>query len=187
MEEDIQLCLEDSKESMDKVIQHTAQELSKIRAGKASPDMLNGVEVDYYGTNTPLTQVGNINTPDAKNIIIQPWEKDLLKPIEQAIIEANLGFNPQNNGETIRITIPPLTEERRREFVKTAKTIAENGKVSIRNARKDANDFIKNLKNDGMSEDLAKNTEDTVQEITNTYISKIDAQLSSKEEDIMTL
>ncbi|MBN4052064.1 ribosome recycling factor, partial [Cytophagaceae bacterium AH-315-L13] len=152
-----------------------------------SPDMLNGVEVDYYGTNTPLTQVGNINTPDAKNIIIQPWEKDLLKPIEQAIIEANLGFNPQNNGETIRITIPPLTEERRREFVKTAKTIAENGKVSIRNARKDANDFIKNLKNDGMSEDMAKNTEDKVQEITNTYINKIDAQLSSKEEDIMTL
>ncbi|MBL4715548.1 MAG: ribosome recycling factor [Bacteroidetes bacterium] len=187
MEEDIQLCLEDSKESMEKVIQHMVHELAKIRAGKASPDMLNGVEVDYYGTNTPLNQVGNINTPDAKNIIIQPWEKDLLKPIEQAILEANLGFNPQNNGESIRITIPPLTEERRREYAKTAKAVAENSKVSIRNVRKDANDFIKNLKNDGMSEDLVKNTEDKVQDITNAYISKIDAQLSSKEEDIMTI
>ena len=186
-QEDVKLCLNDSQESMEKALQHSVSELSKIRAGKANPEMLNGIEVDYYGTKTPIQQVSNINTPDAKNIVIQPWEKGMLKIIEQAIKDSNMGLSPQNNGEHIRITLPPLTEERRKEFVKSAKQIAEHGKVAIRNLRKDANDFIKDLKNEGLSEDDFKNAESQVQKLTDTYIEKTEQLFLKKEKDILTL
>lgn len=183
--EEIDFILDSTKESMNGSIAHLEKEFLNIRAGKASPAMLGGVMVDYYGSQTPLSQVANVNTPDARTITVQPWEKSMLQPIEKAIMIANLGFNPMNNGDNIIISVPPLTEERRRDLVKQAKGEAEDAKIGIRNARKDANTEIKKLEKDGMSEDACKNAEDEVLELTNSYIKKIDEILSVKEAEIM--
>jgi ribosome recycling factor len=187
MSELIKKQVTDAKASMDRAIEHADNELNKIRAGKASPSMLDDVTVDYYGTATPLSQVGSVNTPDARTIIIQPWEKSLLAPIEKAIIAANLGVNPQNDGVIIRINVPPLTEERRRDLVKKAKGEAETGKIAIRNIRKDANEKIKKLKTEGVSEDEIKVGEAEVQKLTDAYIIKVDQLSEAKEKDIMTV
>jgi len=187
MSELIKKQLTDAKALMDKAIEHCDNELSKIRAGKASPSMLDGVMVDYYGSPTPLNQVGSVNTPDAKTIVIQPWEKSLLGAIEKAIMEANLGVNPQNDGVIIRINVPPLTEERRRDLVKKSKSEAENGKIAIRNIRKDINDKIRKLKTEGVSEDEMKTGEADVQKLVDNYIVKVDQLTEAKEKDIMTV
>ena len=185
--EEIDFYLEHAQESMDKSVSHMVVELGKIRAGKASPNMLDSLSVDYYGNPTPINQVATVNTPDARTISIKPWEKNMIQEIEKAIINSDLGFNPQNDGELIRINIPALTEERRRALVKQAKAEAENGKISVRNARKDTNDSLKKLLKDGASEDMIKDAEDEVQKITDAHVKKIDDILSQKEEDIMTI
>ncbi|MBF00210.1 ribosome recycling factor [Flavobacterium coralii] len=183
--EEIDFILDSTKESMNNSLLHLEKEFLNIRAGKASPAMLGGVKVDYYGAATPLSQVANINTPDARTITIVPWEKSMMQPIEKAIMIANLGFNPMNNGESIIISVPPLTEERRRDLVKQAKAEAEEAKIGVRNARKDANTEIKKLEKDGVSEDVCKSAEDEVQELTNSYIKKVDELLAHKEAEIM--
>ena len=182
MNEEIQFTLDAAKESMQKAIIHLEKEFVKIRAGKANPSMLANVMVDYYGSQTPLSQVSNINTPDARTISVQPWEKSLMPEIETAIRNANLGFNPMNNGEMVIINVPPLTEERRRDLVKQAKAEAEDAKVSIRTARQDANKEIRDL---DVSEDVQKNAEVDIQELTDSFSKKIDAFLSNKEVEIM--
>lgn len=187
MNEFIKKLLADAKGLMDKAIDHCDNELSKIRAGKANPAMLDGVIVDYYGSPTPLSQVGSVNTPDAKTIVVQPWEKSLLGAIEKAIMEANLGVNPQNDGVIIRINVPPLTEERRRDLGKKAKAEGENGKIAIRNIRKDINEKIRKLKTEGVSEDDMKTGEGEVQKLVDGYIIKIDQLTEAKEKDIMTV
>lgn len=187
MNEEIELIIDVAKSAMDKAIKHLEDELLKIRAGKANPSMLDSVMVEYYGNPTPLNQVANVNTPDARTLRVQPWEKSMLEPIETAITYANLGLNPQNNGEVIMIAVPALTEERRRDLVKRAKAEAENAKVSIRSARKDANDEIKKLEKDGLSEDLAKDAEDSVQKLTDQFNNQADAEVNRKEQDIMTI
>lgn len=187
MDELISLQLEDSTEQMTKAVAHTELELTKIRAGKAMPSMLDGIHVDYYGTPTPLAQVSNINTPDARTLVIQPWEKNMLAPIEKAILDANIGLTPQNDGSIIRLNIPPLTEERRRDLVRKVKEEAEKGRVAVRNIRKDANDTIKKLKSDGVSEDEIKAGEAEVQKLTDKYIAKVDQLAEAKEKDIMTV
>ncbi|MEY3585892.1 MAG: hypothetical protein RLZZ243_956 [Bacteroidota bacterium] len=187
MTEELTMIYDDFKVSNSKTISHFETELIKIRAGKASPAMLGGVMVDYYGSMTPLQQVANVNTSDARTILVQPWEKAMLNEIARGIINSNLGLNPQNNGEQLIITVPPLTEERRRELVKRAKVEAENAKVGVRNNRKDAIDMVKELKTDGLSEDLAKGAEDEVQKITNGAIKNIDELVEVKEKDIMTV
>lgn len=183
--EEIDFILDSTKESMEGSIAHLEKEFLNIRAGKASPAMLGGVKVDYYGAATPLSQVANINTPDARTITVQPWEKSMLQPIEKAITVANLGFNPMNNGENIIINVPALTEERRRDLVKQAKAEAEDAKIGVRNARKDANTEIKKLEKEGVSEDICKGAEDDVQKLTDSYIKKIDDLLAHKEAEIM--
>ncbi|MDP4680609.1 MAG: ribosome recycling factor [Cyclobacteriaceae bacterium] len=185
--EEIELFLDEAKELMEKAIQHVGHELSKIRAGKAMPNMLDGISVVYYGSPTPISQVASINTPDARSLLIKPWEKAVLANIEKAIINSDLGLNPQNDGETIRILIPPLTEERRHQLVRQVKAEAEHGKVSIRNIRKDTNDSLRKLQKDGASEDLVKDAESDVQELTNSFILKIDKLVEIKEVDIMTI
>ncbi|MGF7041658.1 ribosome recycling factor [Mucilaginibacter lappiensis] len=187
MSELIKKQVTDAKALMDKAIDHADSELNKIRAGKASPSLLDDVMVDYYGSPTPLSQVGSVNTPDARTIVIQPWEKSLLAPIEKAIKEANLGVNPQNDGIIIRINVPPLTEERRRDLVKKAKAEAETGKIAVRNIRKDANEKIKKLKTEGVSEDEIKVGEAEIQKLTDAYIIKVDQLSEAKEKDIMTV
>jgi len=187
MNEELQMVFDLTKEGMSSSITHLANELLKIRAGKASPAMLDRVFVDYYGSTTPLTQVSNINTPDARTLTIQPWEKNMLEPIEKAIINSNLGLNPQNNGDIIMINVPTLTEERRKDLLKQAKAEAEFAKVGIRNARKEANDEIKKLQKDGLPEDSAKGAEDEVQKLTNTFSTKVDSLIELKEKDIMTV
>ena len=182
MDEEIKFVLDTAKENMDGAISHLEKAFLKIRAGKASPVMLSSVMVDYYGSLTPLSQVANINTPDARTLSVQPWEKSLLQEIEKAIMTANLGFNPMNNGEMIIINVPPLTEERRLQLAKQAKGEADDAKVSIRNARQEANKELKNL---DISEDLQKNGEVDVQSLTDTYIKKIDGVLALKEAEIM--
>ena len=183
--EEIEFILDSAKEQMDGAIKHLEISFSKIRAGKASPQMLDNVSIDYYGAITPLSQASNINTPDARTISVQPWDKSMLEVMEKAIIDANLGFNPMNNGEMIIINVPPLTEERRIQLVKQAKSESENAKVSIRNARKDANDELKKL--NGISEDVLKDSEAEVQNITNEFVAKIDAFFSNKEQEILTV
>jgi len=183
--EEIEFILDSAKEQMDSAIKHLEISFSKIRAGKASPQMLDNVSIDYYGAITPLSQASNINTPDARTISVQPWDKSMLEVMEKAIIDANLGFNPMNNGEMIIINVPPLTEERRIQLVKQAKSESENAKVSIRNARKDANDELKKLS--GISEDVLKDSEAEVQNITNEFVAKIDAFFSNKEQEILTV
>lgn len=187
MDDLIQEQLSLAKEAMEKAVAHTEAELSKIRAGKAMPSMLDGVHVEYYGSNMPLSQVSNINTPDARTIMIQPWEKSMLEPIEKAIQEANLGFNPQNDGTVIRISVPILTEERRKELVKKVRAEAEHGKIAVRNIRKDSNEKIKKLQKDGYPEDEIKSGEAEVQKLTDQYISIIDSHIERKEKDIMTV
>ena len=182
MNEEIKFILDTTKESMDSSMEHLEKAFMKIRAGKASPMMLSSVMVDYYGSPTPLSQVANVNTPDARTISVQPWEKNMLQEIEKAIQIANLGFNPMNNGDFVIISVPPLTEERRRDLAKQAKAEAEDAKVGIRNARQDAN---KELKAMDISEDLQKNAETDVQELTNAYTKKIDDFLNTKEAEIM--
>lgn len=183
--EEIEFILDSTKESMTGSIAHLEKEFLNIRAGKASPQMLGGVFVDYYGSQTPLSQVANVNVPDARTITVTPWEKSMLQPIEKAIMIANLGFNPMNNGDNIIISVPPLTEERRRDLVKQAKAEAEDAKISIRNARKDANTDIKKLEKDGTSEDICKSAEEDVQKLTDAFIKKIDEHLLHKEAEIM--
>lgn len=187
MNELISLQLDDSTEQMNKAVAFTELELTKIRAGKAMPSMLDGIHVDYYGTPTPLSQVSNINTPDARTLVVQPWEKTMLAPIEKAILDANIGLTPQNDGNIIRLNIPPLTEERRRDLVRKVKDEAEKGRVAVRNIRKEANDIIKKLKADGVSEDEIKAGEAEVQKLTDKYIAKVDQLADAKEKDIMTV
>lgn len=177
--------LDQLKTLMDKAVDHAATEFTKIRAGKAHPSMLDSVKVDYYGQLVPLSQVANINTPDAKTISIQPWEKNMLQAIEKGIIISNLGFNPTNDGTMIRVILPPLTEERRREIVKKVKGEAENAKVSLRSIRKDANEQIKKHQKEGLPEDEAKQTETTIQKTTDNYIKKVDDLTASKEAEVM--
>ncbi|WP_396154825.1 ribosome recycling factor [Flavobacterium macrobrachii] len=185
MMEEIEFILDSTKESMNGSIAHLEKEFLNIRAGKATPQMLGGVFVDYYGSQTPLSQVANVNVPDARTITVTPWEKSMLHPIEKAIMIANLGFNPMNNGDNIIISVPPLTEERRRDLVKQAKAEAEDAKIGIRNARKDANTDIKKLEKDGTSEDVCKKAEEDVQKLTDAYIKKIEEHLVIKEAEIM--
>ncbi len=187
MEEDLRFIFDSTKEGMDNAIERLDHELARIRAGKASPNMLGSVQVEYYGSMTPLKNVANVNTPDSKTLQIQPFEKGLLEDIEKGIMRANLGFNPMNDGKVVRISIPPLTEERRRDLVKQAKAVAEQAKVSIRNSRKDANDEIKALQKDGMAEDAAKRAEGEIQDLTTSYSNKVDALVAEKEIDIMTI
>jgi ribosome recycling factor len=187
MSEETAFLYDEAEEKMDNSIQHLEREFVKIRAGKANPQMLDSVKVDYYGTLTPLSQVSNINTPDPKSIVVQPWEKSMLAPIEKAIMAANLGFNPQNDGTIIRIVVPPLTEERRKDLVKKSKAEAEICKVSIRNARREAMDAGKKLEKEGTPEDEVKRLEADIQDLTNEYIKKVDKLLDEKESDIMTI
>lgn len=187
MEEEIQLYLDEAKELMKKSVDHTAHELSKIRAGKAMPNMLDGIVVEYYGSPTPIQQVSSINTPDARSIVIKPFERNLLNEIQRAITNSDLGLAPQNDGEVIRLNIPPLTEERRQTLVKQVKQEIEQGKVSVRNIRKDTNNSISRLKNEGISEDSVKRGEDRVQALTDQYTEALDTLLAKKEKEILTV
>lgn len=179
--------LAECRDMMDKAIKHLMGELAKIRAGKASPAMLDSIMVDYYGAPTPLNQMASVTTPDARTIFVKPWEKQVIPDIERAIINSDLGLNPQNDGEQIIINIPQLTEERRTTLVKQAKGEGEQAKISIRNARKEINDELKQLQKDGASEDEIKRAEDKVQEITDEHSKKVDTILDKKEEEIMTV
>ena len=187
MSEIVKGLIEDAKDNMNKAVDHVEVELQKIRAGKASPQMLDGIVVDYYGTPTPLSQVANVNTPDARTIVVQPWEKSLISAIEKAITDANLGINPQNDGIVVRLNVPPLTEERRKDLVKRVKAEGEAGKIAIRNIRKDVNEKIKKAQKDGVSEDEAKVGEAEVQKLTDSYILKVDKHIDLKDKDIMTV
>lgn len=185
MTEEINFIIDNAKESMDNSVAHLEKEFLNIRAGKASPQMLGGVFVDYYGSQTPLSQVANINAADARTLTVTPWEKNMIQPIEKAIMIANLGLNPMNNGDSIIINIPALTEERRKDLVKQAKAEAEDAKIGIRNARKDANTDIKKEEKNGTSEDICKKAEEDVQKLTDAYIKKIEEHLVIKEAEIM--
>jgi ribosome recycling factor len=187
MMEELQMIYDEFKESNSKSMERLEMDLTKIRAGKASPGMLTGVMVDYYGIPTPLQQIATSNTMDARTITVQPFEKTMLDEIAKGIINSNLGFAPQSNGEILIINVPALTEERRRDLAKKAKSECENMKVAIRNHRKDALDMVKDLKNEGLSEDLAKDAESEIQNITNTFVKLIDDLLELKEKDIMTI
>tara|TARA_B100000427_G_C15226133_1_gene471293 strand:+ start:92 stop:655 length:564 start_codon:yes stop_codon:yes gene_type:complete len=187
MTEEVNFNLDLAKEQMEEVIIYLEGILSKIRAGKANPQMLRTVSLDYYGVITPLSQAANISTPDAQTILIQPYDSTLISNIEQSILDANLGFNPSNNGEKVIINVPPLTEERRRELVKQSKIETEKAKVSIRNVRQKANDEMKKLGKDGLSEDLERDAQELVQNLTNKYSSKIDEIFTIKESEIMTV
>ncbi len=183
--EELEFIIDTAKESMLNAIKHLEKQFSNIRAGKASPAMLGSVTVDYYGSKTPLSQVANVNTPDGRTITVQPWEKNMLQEIERGIQIANLGFNPMNNGDTIIINVPPLTEERRRDLSKQAKSEAEHAKVGVRNARKDANNDIKKL--DDVSDDIKKNSETDVQTLTDNHIKQVEELFIAKEKEIMTV
>lgn len=185
--EDVSSNLQSAEDSMKKAIGHLEAELAKIRAGKANPQMLDGIVVDYYGSPMPLSQVGNISVMDARTLTIQPWEKNMLQPIERAIINSNIGINPQNDGNIIRLFLPPLTEERRKELVKRCQSEGEHTKVAIRNIRRDAIESIKKAQKNGLSEDAAKDAEADVQELTNQFIALTDKHLASKEKEIMVV
>lgn len=182
MNEEIEFILDSAKEAMNNAIEHLIKELRTIRAGKATPAMLTNIMVDYYGALTPLSQIANVSTPDPRTISVQPWEKNMLQPIEKAIQVANLGFNPMNNGDIIMINVPPLTEERRIGLAKQSKAEAEHAKVGVRNARKDANNDIKKT---DVSDDMKKIAEDDIQQLTNTYVKQIEEKLAVKEVEIM--
>jgi ribosome recycling factor len=187
MSDDLELILIDAQDGMKKALNHLESELIKIRAGKANPQMLEGLTVDYYGSPTILNQVSNISVMDARTLTIQPWEKNMLQPIERAIINANLGVTPQNDGNIIRLFMPPLTEERRKEFVKRAGGECEQSKVAIRNIRRDAIEQIKKLQKDGLSEDEAKDAEKEIQDITDKHIVLVEKHLATKEKEIMSV
>jgi ribosome recycling factor len=187
MEEEVQLQLDDTQDKMQKALQHLEDELLRVRAGKATPNILDGITIDYYGAITPLNQVSNISTPDAKTIAIQPWDKSMVETIEKAIMAANIGLTPINSGDLIRINVPALTEERRLSLVKQIKNMGENTRVSIRTARREANEAFKHMKKDGLPEDLEKHAELKVQEMTDKYIGKVDKLLEVKEKDILTV
>jgi ribosome recycling factor len=180
-------CLEEAKTSMKSSLNFLDKELAKIRAGKANPGMLDGVKVDYYGTMTDISQVANINTPDARSIVIQPWEKNMVSPINKAILDANLGFTPRIEGDLLRIVIPPLTEERRKELCKSAKTEIENAKVNIRNVRRNVMDKVKKLKDKSVPEDEVKQVEKDLQDITDKNIAECDKIYAAKEKEIMSI
>lgn len=185
--EDLKKIIDHMSEGMNHAISHLETELVKVRTGRANPSMLDNIHVDYYGTNTLLSQVGNVNTPDARTLVIQPWEKNMLQPIEKAIQAANLGFNPQNDGTVIRINVPALTEERRKDLVKKAKAEGEHAKVTIRNHRRDAIEILKAAQKKGTPEDMVKDAEHKVQQITDGFIVKVDKHLEIKEKEIMTV
>lgn len=187
MTEEVSMIQEEVTHSMNKAMNHFESELAKIRAGKANPTMLDGIVVDYYGNPTPIGQVGNISALDARTLTIQPWEKNMLQPIERAIIASNIGINPQNDGVIIRLFLPPLTEERRKELVKRSNAEGEQAKVAIRNIRRDGIEQIKKLQKEGLSEDAAKDSESTIQDITNNFIAKVDKHLATKEKEIMVV
>lgn len=183
--DEIEMYLDEAKVQMNKTLTHVGHELTKIRAGKANPAMLDGILVSYYGASTPLNQVSSLTAPDARTIFIKPWEKGMIPEIEKSIINANLGLNPQNDGQQVIINIPMLTEERRKQLVKQVGQECEHGKVGIRTARKDTNELLKSIK--GVSEDDIKKAEETVQTMTNEFIAKIDALMKKKESEIMTI
>ena len=187
MAEDISQIVATADDHMKKAIIHLETELIKIRAGKATPQILDGIVVDYYGSPTPINQVGNINVMDARTLSIQPWEKNMLQPIERAIIAANIGINPQSDGSQIRLFLPPLTEERRKELVKKCQGEGEHSKVAIRNIRRDAIEHIKRLQKNGLSEDIAKDAETNIQNMTDRFITAVDKHLTSKEKEIMSV
>lgn len=187
MQDDLNLILEDATDSMQKAISHLETELTKIRAGKANPVILEGITVDYYGAPTALNQVANVSVADARTLTIQPWEKNMLQPIERAIIASNIGLNPQNDGQIIRLFLPPLTEERRKELVKKVNAEGEQAKVAVRSIRRDAIEAIKKLQKDGLSEDSAKDSEADVQELTDKYIVLVDKHCALKDKEIMAI
>lgn len=187
MEEEIELYLDDAKENMEKALEHLVGQLSKIRAGKAMPSMLDGLKIEYYGSLSPINQVASVNTPDARTLVISPWEKNIIPEIERAIINSDLGLNPQNDGDIIRLNIPALTEERRKDLVRQAKGEAESTRVRIRSIRKDTNDELKKLQKDGASEDAVKGAESSVQDLTDSYVKKVEDLVDAKEKDIMTV
>lgn len=187
MSDELQKILGDASSNMQKALEHLEAELVKIRAGKAQPTMLDGIMVDYYGNPTPVNQVANISVMDARTVSVQPWEKNMLQNIERAIIAANIGINPQNDGNIIRLFLPPLTEERRKELVKRSNGEGENGKISIRNIRRDAIEHIKKLQKEGLSEDQCKDAENETQDVTDKFISQIEKHLEVKEKEIMAI
>ncbi|HAS41718.1 MAG TPA: ribosome recycling factor [Microscillaceae bacterium] len=187
MEEEIQMYLAEAEELMEKAVKHTNNELNKIRAGKASANMLDSIQVEYYGAPTPLNQVASVTTPDARTLMIRPFEKSVIQNIEKSIRDSDLDLNPQNDGENIRINIPALTEERRKQLVKQVKQEIEKGKVSIRNARKDINGGLKDLQKDGASEDDVKRAEEKVQKLTDSFVAKVDELYQKKEAELMTV
>lgn len=187
MNEDIELIIEETRDRMEKALGHLEHELAKLRAGKANPILLEGITVDYYGVNSPLSQVSNINTPDPRTFMVQPWEKNMLGPIEKAIMAANIGLTPMNNGEVIRISVPPLTEERRLQLVKQVKNEGETARISIRNSRKWANDELKQLLKDGLPEDLEKIAVEDVQKMTADFSAKVEKVIIFKEKEVLTV
>ncbi|WP_324675600.1 ribosome recycling factor [Hymenobacter sp. GOD-10R] len=187
MDEEIQFYLSEGEESMAKALQHTSLELGRIRAGKATPAMLDSLRVDYYGTPTPISQVANVSAPDARTLFIKPWEKNIISEVVKAIKNSDLGLNPQSDAEGVRLNIPPMTQERRRDLVKQVKNETESGKVRIRSIRKDVNDSLRKLLKEGAAEDAVKDAEAKVQKVTDSYISKIDDLMSKKEAEIMTI
>ncbi len=187
MEEQLKSLMNAATEKMDRALAFFQEEMVAVRAGKATQGVLNGVMVDYYGSQVPVTQVASVTIPDARTILIQPWEKGLIPAIEKAIMVANIGLTPSNNGEHIRLNIPPLTEERRKELVKQVRSEAENARVSMRNARRDAVEGFKKAQKDGMPEDMAKDGEDEAQKLTDRYSKKLDELVAEKEREIMTV
>ena len=185
--EELELIIDDAESSMKKAISHLETELIKIRAGKANPTMVDGIFVEYYGSPTAITQVANITILDARTISIQPWEKNMLQAVEKAILQANIGITPQNDGNQIRLFLPPLTEERRKELFKKASAEGEHSKIAIRNIRRDAIEEIKKLQKDGLSKDVASDAEETIQQTTNKYIALIDKHLAAKEKEMMAV
>ena len=187
MNEEVELVIEETKDRMQKALEHLEYELARLRAGRANPVLLDGITVDYYGVNSPLSQVSNINTPDAKTILIQPWEKNMLGTIEKAILAANIGLTPMNNGEVIRISIQPLTEDRRHQLVKQVRNEGETAKISLRNARKWANDELKKMLKDGLPEDIEKDASENIQDMTHDFSAKVDKVMATKEKEVMTV
>jgi len=187
MLEEVTFIIEEAKSSMDKAISHLEVELTKIRAGKVAPNMLDGLMVDYYGAPTPIAQVANVSVLDSRTLSIQPWERNMLSPIERSILQANIGITPQNDGVQIRLFMPPLTEERRKELVKKASSEGEHSKVAIRSIRRVAIEDIKKLQKDGLSEDLSKDSEKQVQELTDSFIALVEKHLAAKDKEIMTI
>ncbi|MGB8492142.1 MAG: ribosome recycling factor [Bacteroidales bacterium] len=187
MNEEVELIIEEARDRMQKALEHLEHELARLRAGRANPALLDGIMVDYYGVNSPLSQVSNINTPDAKTILIQPWEKHMVGIVEKAIMAANIGLTPISNGEVIRINIPPLTEERRHQLVRQVRNEGETAKISLRNSRKWANDELKRMLKDGLPEDVEKDAAEQVQNLIQDYSARVDKVMATKEKDVMTV